>query len=67
MDNFGEIIAFVRSYIDSHGGGGGGGTTNYNELNNRPQINGTTLTGNKSASDLGLLGLVEVDGTKISF
>lgn len=36
------------------GGGGGGGTSNYNALSNRPQINGTTLTGNKSSSDLGL-------------
>ena len=67
MDSFTEIIAFVKSYIDSHGGGGGGGTTNYNELNNKPQINGTTLTGNKSASDLGLLGSVEVSGTKLIF
>ena len=62
-----ETYALAKAYTDSHGGGGGGGTTNYNELNNRPQINGTTLTGNKSASDLGLLGSVEVDGTKISF
>jgi hypothetical protein len=27
-------------------GGSGGGTLNYNELNNRPQINGVTLEGN---------------------
>lgn len=63
MDRFNEIIAFVKSYVASHGGGGGGGTTNYNALENRPQINSVTLTGNKSASDLGLLGDVEVDGT----
>lgn len=67
MDRFNEIIAFVKSYVASHGGGGGGGTTNYNQLSNRPQINGTTLTGNKSASDLGLLGSVEVSGTKLIF
>lgn len=35
-------------------GGGSGGTTDYDQLSNRPQIEGTTLTGNKSASDLGL-------------
>lgn len=46
------LKTFVETY--SGGGGGGGGTTNYNELSNRPQINSTTLTGNKSASDLGL-------------
>lgn len=34
--------------------GGGGGTTNYNNLENLPQIGGVTLQGNKTASDLGL-------------
>lgn len=36
------------------GGGGGGGTTNYNELSNKPSIEGQQLVGNKTASDLGL-------------
>lgn len=34
--------------------GGGGGTTNYNLLTNKPQINGETLVGDKTAEDLGL-------------
>ncbi len=34
--------------------GGGGGTTNYNNLENKPQIGGVTLQGNKTASELGL-------------
>lgn len=34
--------------------GGGSGTTNYENLSNQPQINGITLTGNKTASDLDL-------------
>ena len=39
--------------IPSSGGGGGGtGTDNYNELNNKPSINGTTLSGNKSLDNL---------------
>ena len=38
--------------IAENGGGGGGGTTNYNSLNNKPQINGTTLSGNKTTEDL---------------
>ena len=38
--------------IAENGGGGGGGTTNYNNLNNKPQINGTTLSGNKTTEDL---------------
>lgn len=35
-------------------GGGSGGTSNYNELANKPQINGVTLAGNQSTSDLGI-------------
>lgn len=34
--------------------GGSGGTSDYTQLTNLPQINSTTLTGNKSSSDLGL-------------
>jgi hypothetical protein len=34
--------------------GGGGGASDYTDLSNKPQINGVTLSGNKSASDLGL-------------
>lgn len=67
MDRFNEIIAFVKSYVASHGGGGGGGTTNYNQLSNRPQIEGVTLSGNKSASDLGLAAAPVITGTQIEF
>lgn len=35
-------------------GGGSGGTTNYNALDNLPQINGVTLAGNLSTSDIGI-------------
>lgn len=35
--------------------GGGGGTSDYTDLTNKPQIEGVTLSGNKSASDLGLV------------
>ena len=39
--------------IPSSGGGGGGtGTDNYNELKNKPSINGTVLSGNKSLDNL---------------
>lgn len=40
-------------YIAQNGGGGGGGD-NYNALSNKPKINGVTLTGDKSGSDLNL-------------
>lgn len=33
---------------------GGGGTSDYTDLSNKPSINGTTLSGNKTAADLGL-------------
>lgn len=37
-------------------GGGGGGTSDYPDLTNKPSINGVTLSGNKTTSDLGILG-----------
>lgn len=33
-----------------------GGTTNYEDLQNKPSINGVSLSGNKTSSDLGLQG-----------
>lgn len=35
--------------------GGGGGTTDYNDLNHKPQINGVPLMGNKSTVDLNIV------------
>ena len=35
--------------------GSAGGTNDYNELDNKPQINGITLEGNKTATDLGIV------------
>lgn len=35
-------------------GGGGGGTSDYNDLDNKPKINGVELSCDKSAADLGL-------------
>ena len=44
--------------------GGSSGTTDYRELENKPQINGHTLSGDQSASDLGL-GTYSKPGTGI--
>lgn len=33
-------------------GGGGGGTNDYNQLLNKPSINGVTLTGNVTSDDI---------------
>ena len=35
-------------------GGGSGGTTDYTDLTNKPQINGVTLSGNKTTAALGI-------------
>lgn len=35
--------------------GGGAGTKNYEKLNNKPQINGVELIGNKTSEDLGIV------------
>lgn len=36
-------------------GGGSGGTSDYNQLTNKPQINGVELVGNKTSDDLGII------------
>lgn len=38
----------------------GGGSSNYNDLSNKPQINGVTLSGNKTSADLGIKGTVQI-------
>lgn len=37
-------LALAKKYTDDHGGGGG--TSDYDELNHLPQMNGTELKGN---------------------
>lgn len=46
--------------------GGGGGSSDYDDLDNKPQIGGVTLTGNKTASDLSLetRGKITIGGTE---
>ena len=61
-----ETYAAAVAYMKAHGGVDPG-TSNYNELDNRPQINSTTLTGNKSASDLGLAEAPAIEGTMLIF
>ena len=56
--NSGKILGIDENgYVTpmDYEGGGGGGTNNYNNLSNRPQINGVTLAGNKTADELKLL------------
>lgn len=43
------------------GGGGGGGTTDYNDLTNKPSINGVTLQGALTSDDLSITAGVAVE------
>ena len=53
-----EPITREEMYLDylckNGTGGGSGGTTNYNDLQNKPSINGVTLEGNKTSADLNI-------------
>lgn len=49
-----EILYQLVEKLEGQPAPGPGGTTDYNDLENKPQINNITLSGNKSASDLGL-------------
>lgn len=52
----------TKGYVKSHsGGGGGGGTSNYNQLSNKPQINGVELIGNRTSGELNIGGISFVD------
>ena len=46
--------------------GVGSGTTNYNDLDNKPKINSVTLQGNKTASELGLVGTSDIPVTSVN-
>ncbi len=48
-----DLLLQVKEVIEESSGG----TGDYDDLENKPQIGGVTLSGNKSASDLGLASL----------
>ena len=54
----GQVLAkasntdYDTEWVDQSGGGGG--TSDYTDLSNKPSINGVTLSGNKTAAQLGL-------------
>ena len=54
-ESVGKVLAsngtgFEWKRMSSEGGGGGGGTDNYNDLSNRPRINGNIISGNTFGS-----------------
>lgn len=50
----------TKKYVDDHGGGGG--TGDYNELENKPSIDGTVLEGDLDSEMIGLAKTGYVDG-----
>ena len=53
-----DALAQIWAAIDelkAGGGGGTGGTTNYENLSNKPRLNGVTLEGNKTLDQVGVL------------
>lgn len=46
--------------------GGGGGTSDYDDLIDKPQINGVTLTGNKTSADLNITGTTYTAGAGLT-
>ena len=62
----GQVLkkASATDYDVEWGDESGGGSSDYADLTNKPSINGVTLSGNKTAEDL---GLVEVIGVATAF
>ena len=58
-----KTTKFLGSFSLSKNGGGAGGTTNYEDLTNKPQVNGVTLSGNKTSADLGITTLTPFPST----
>lgn len=46
--------AIVEAIKKIPGGGGGGGTSDYEALDNKPQVNGVELIGDKTLAELGI-------------
>ena len=51
-----NILALAKQVEELVKNGGSGGTSDYEQLSKKPQINGHTLIGNKTAEDLGITG-----------
>lgn len=61
MKNVKQKQPIVQAAINkSLSGGGSSGTSDYTDLENKPQINSVTLSGNKTTSDLGIDAVPEV-------
>ena len=61
MDSFltNEAKKDIQDMLDINGGGGGG-TSDYEDLDNKPQINNVELTGNKTLQQIGAASATDV-------
>lgn len=59
-----DVYAILNGKIKNSGSGGGGtGTTDYNDLINKPKVNGVELTGEKTLDDLGVASKEEINNS----
>lgn len=61
-----DLITALVSIATAISQGGGGGTSNYNDLSNKPSINSTTLSGNKTGAELGLASTADISNINIT-
>ena len=59
----GDNIIIDENNVISARGGGAGGTTDYNDLENKPKINGVELNGDMQPLELGLVGQSDLGNT----
>jgi len=60
----GQILKYDSSSSKwVNGTGGGGGVSSYDDLTNKPQVNGVTLSGDKDSEDLGIVW----EGTQLQY
>lgn len=62
-DKYGKIIKIFDgiNWVPLSAAGGSGGTSNYNDLVNKPSINGVTLMGNVALNTLDIQAASEMD------
>lgn len=58
-----NVLTIPSIVAGSKNGGGAGGTTNYDDLTNKPKVNGIILSGNKTSADLGITTLTPFPST----
>lgn len=58
-----NVLTIPSIVAGSKNGGSASGTTNYDDLTNKPKVNGIVLSGNKTSADLGITTLTPFPST----